>query len=190
MRIIARYSSFGENWEESNDELSFYFVLGMNSHKLFKDAEKKREIWKCIKMDNIVSSRSEIIFLYDVKDANPNGDPLDENKPRIDEETGINIVTDVRLKRTIRDYLQSKDKKIFVKEIIYDEDGHIQDAKMRAGDFGNDRKRILEECIDIRLFGGVLPIIKSKKEKAKKDNGTESNAGKYTESKEDKGAIT
>ncbi|MBP7067746.1 MAG: type I-B CRISPR-associated protein Cas7/Csh2 [Methanothrix sp.] len=141
-------------------------------------------------MDNIVSSRSEIIFLYDVKDANPNGDPLDENKPRIDEETGINIVTDVRLKRTIRDYLQSKDKKIFVKEIIYDEDGHIQDAKMRAGDFGNDRKRILEECIDIRLFGGVLPIIKSKKEKAKKDNGTESNAGKYTESKEDKGAIT
>jgi CRISPR-associated protein Csh2 len=38
-------------------------------------------------MDNIVSSRSEIIFLYDVKDANPNGDPLDENKPRIDEET-------------------------------------------------------------------------------------------------------
>jgi len=95
-------------------------------------------------------------------------DPLDENKPRIDEETGINIVTDVRLKRTIRDYLQSKDKKIFVKEIIYDEDGHIQDAKMRAGDFGNDRKRILEECIDIRLFGGVLPIIKSKKEKAKK----------------------
>ncbi|MFN3781589.1 MAG: type I CRISPR-associated protein Cas7, partial [Candidatus Kapaibacteriota bacterium] len=34
-----------------------------------------------------IQNRSEILFLYDVKDANPNGDPVDENKPRIDEET-------------------------------------------------------------------------------------------------------
>ena len=54
---------------------------------------------------NIVSKRSELIFLYDIKDSNPNGDPLDSNKPRMDEETSINLVTDVRLKRTIRDYL-------------------------------------------------------------------------------------
>jgi CRISPR-associated protein Csh2 len=40
--------------------------------------------------------RTEILFLYDVQNANPNGDPSDENKPRIDEETGHNIVTDVR----------------------------------------------------------------------------------------------
>ena len=53
----------------------------------------------------IVKNRSEILFLYDITDANPNGDPVDENKPRVDEETGVNIVTDVRLKRTIRDYL-------------------------------------------------------------------------------------
>ena len=46
----------------------------------------------------MIKNRQEILFLYDVTDANPNGDPLDENKPRIDEETGINIVTDVRLK--------------------------------------------------------------------------------------------
>ena len=85
---------------------------------------------------NDVKNRSEIVFLYDVKDANPNGDPLDENKPRIDEETGINIVTDVRLKRTIRDYLMNfKDQEIFVREIIYDKEGHIQDAKLRAKDF-------------------------------------------------------
>jgi len=144
-------------------------------------------------MSNTISNRSEIIFLYDVKDANPNGDPLDENKPRIDEETGINIVTDVRLKRTIRDYLQSKNKEIFVREIAYDEEGHIQDAKMRAGNFGNDRNRILGECIDIRLFGGVLPIVKSKKDKAgkaKKDTDAEPMDGKDTESREDKGAIT
>jgi CRISPR-associated protein Csh2 len=57
-------------------------------------------------MNKVVDNRSEILFLYDVTDANPNGDPMDENRPRIDEETGVNIVTDVRLKRTIRDYLR------------------------------------------------------------------------------------
>ena len=36
-----------------------------------------------------IKNRSELIFIYDVKDNNPNGDPLNENKPRIDEETGI-----------------------------------------------------------------------------------------------------
>ena len=40
-------------------------------------------------MPEIVKNRSEILFLYDVTDANPNGDPVDENKPRIDEETGV-----------------------------------------------------------------------------------------------------
>ena len=50
----------------------------------------------------MIMNRSEIIFLYDIADNNPNGDPLDSNKPRIDEETGENIVTDARLKRTIR----------------------------------------------------------------------------------------
>ena len=44
-----------------------------------------------------MKSRSEILFLYDIVDNNPNGDPLDSNKPRIDEETSINLVTDVRL---------------------------------------------------------------------------------------------
>ncbi len=69
-----------------------------------------------------LTNRSEILFLYDIQNANPNGDPNDENKPRIDEETGNNIVTDVRLKRTIRDYLmEEKKQEIFVREIVYDE---------------------------------------------------------------------
>jgi len=90
--------------------------------------------------ENLVKNRSEIVFLYDIKDANPNGDPMDENKPRIDEETGINIVTDVRLKRTIRDYLHNfKGKEIFVREIEY-EPGKIQDAKLRIEDFLKDAK--------------------------------------------------
>jgi len=113
-------------------------------------------------MSEEIKNRSEMIFLYDIRDGNPNGDPMDENKPRIDEETGTNIVTDVRLKRTIRDYLHDfKEKEIFVREIVYDPGtGRIQDGKMRAGNFGNDAKRILKECIDIRLFGGVIPLEK------------------------------
>ncbi len=111
-------------------------------------------------MTETIRNRSEILFIYDIRDGNPNGDPLDENKPRIDEETGINLVTDVRLKRTIRDYLNNfKGSEIFVREIIYDEQNrYIQDGKKRAKDFGEDAKRILNECIDVRLFGGVIPL--------------------------------
>jgi len=91
-------------------------------------------------MSQIVNKRSEILFCYDIADANPNGDPMDENKPRIDEETGINIVTDVRLKRTVRDYLYdyrgfngTDEKDILIREIEADEG--LQDAKLRAEDF-------------------------------------------------------
>lgn len=131
-------------------------------------------------------NRSELLFLYDVSWTNPNGDPVDENKPRIDEETGKNIVTDVRLKRTIRDYLHDyHGLEIFVREIA-DDDGVIQDAKQRAEDFLlvegekvpkakikslSEMKNIIQEnmlrdCIDVRLFGGTIPIEKSKNEKS------------------------
>ncbi len=107
-------------------------------------------------------NRSELIFLYDIKDNNPNGDPLDQNKPRIDEETNINFVTDVRLKRTIRDYLFNfKGKEIFVREKRNDK-GNVQDAKERAADFGKNKEEVIEtilkECIDVRLFGATIPI--------------------------------
>jgi CRISPR-associated protein Csh2 len=111
-------------------------------------------------MSEEVKNRSEILFIYDIRDGNPNGDPLDENKPRIDEETSINLVTDVRLKRTIRDYLHNfKGQEIFVREVVYDEKtGSIQTGILRAGNFDNSAERILKECIDIRLFGGVIPL--------------------------------
>ena len=51
-----------------------------------------------------LKSRNEFLFLYDIKNGNPNGDP-DENRPRIDDVTKHCYVTDVRLKRFIRDYL-------------------------------------------------------------------------------------
>jgi len=88
-------------------------------------------------MSETIKNRSEILFIYDIRDGNPNGDPMDENKPRIDEETGVNLVTDVRLKRTIRDYPHNfKGQEILVREIIYDaKNGFIQDGKKRAKDF-------------------------------------------------------
>jgi CRISPR-associated protein Csh2 len=131
-------------------------------------------------------NRSELVFLYDISYANPNGDPLDENKPRIDEDVELNIVTDVRLKRTVRDYLHDfKGCGIFVKE-VEDDNGNIQDAKLRAEDYfldengeKMDKKKvslakmkkimynnILRECVDVRLFGGTIPIEKSGKEKS------------------------
>lgn len=114
-----------------------------------------------------LKNRSEILFLYDIKWANPNGDPLDENKPRIDPATGINIVTDVRLKRTIRDYLyqfkREEIKDIFVREIEY-EPGKIQDAKMRAMDFldpdleeNQQKKELLENLKDKKIKKEELP---------------------------------
>ena len=110
-------------------------------------------------MSEIIKNRSEIVFLYDIKDANPNGDPLDENKPRIDEETGINIVTDVRLKRTIRDYLMKfKGEEIFIKELRKD-DGKLKTKEDRLDDLKiKTPEDMLNGCIDIRLFGATAAI--------------------------------
>lgn len=110
-------------------------------------------------MSEIIKNRSEIVFLYDIKDANPNGDPLDENKPRIDEETGINIVTDVRLKRTIRDYLMNfKGKEIFIKE-LRKEDGKLETKEDRLDDLEiKTLEDMLNRCIDVRLFGATTAI--------------------------------
>ncbi len=145
-------------------------------------------------MSKIVENRSEIVFLYDVTWANPNGDPMNENRPRIDEETGINLVTDVRLKRTIRDYfltlIEKEDQRlvgqdVFIKE-VRDENGYLYDAKTRAKEFlregGNFaemkeaiKKEICSKCIDIRLFGGVIPLelkVKSKEKQEKTEKGS------------------
>ncbi len=106
----------------------------------------------------VITQRSEILFLYDAKQCNPNGDPMDANRPRIDEETGKCLVTDVRLKRTVRDYLFEKGYNgetggpgdIFIRE----EDGKPVTGSKRAESY-RDKKEYLEKFIDVRLFGGV-----------------------------------
>lgn len=83
---------------------------------------------------NTVQNRSEIVFLYDAVDANPNGNPMSgANRPRIDPETGEAIVTDVRLKRYLRDQL--------------DEDGHGVYVRSVQTDRGKryDREQLLED---------------------------------------------
>lgn len=109
-------------------------------------------------MSELLKNRQDILFLYDVTNANPNGDPVDENKPRIDEETGINVVTDVRLKRTIRDYLfEYKKKDVFIRE-IRDDKGNLKTKEDRLKDFKNSPEDVLTNCIDIRLFGATTAV--------------------------------
>lgn len=62
----------------------------------------------------LISSNFDFLFIYEAIQCNPNGDPDQENKPRMDYENNINLVTDVRLKRYIRDYLKISGKEIFV----------------------------------------------------------------------------
>ncbi|NSL53032.1 type I-B CRISPR-associated protein Cas7/Csh2 [Calidifontibacillus erzurumensis] len=111
---------------------------------------------------------SEILFIYDAKLTNPNGDADDENRPRMDYERSINLVSDVRLKRYIRDYLQDKGYEIFV--------GKVDDKTVNATDrlknlFGKydgkinlnkigieEQTWMLDQLIDVRMFGATMPI--------------------------------
>ena len=61
-----------------------------------------------------ITNNADFLFLYDATQCNPNGDPDQENKPRMDYDTDTNLVTDTRLKRYIRDYLKMTGTEIFV----------------------------------------------------------------------------
>lgn len=113
----------------------------------------------------MLQNNHEIVFIYDVTNANPNGDPNNENEPRMDQELDINEVTDVRIKRTIRDYLYTHGhdgtggKDIFCRQTPSTSTaGALADAKMRASMFKSNKDEILSNCIDIRIFGGMIPI--------------------------------
>jgi len=63
---------------------------------------------------SIISENSDFLFIYDATLCNPNGDPDQENKPRMDYDTDTNLVTDTRIKRYVRDYLKATGVEIFV----------------------------------------------------------------------------
>lgn len=108
------------------------------------------------------AKQSEILFIWDGDNWNPNGDMLNSNAPRYDEISRKALVSDVRIKRTIRDYLDLKGYEIFVKE---EKSGKgLADGKQRvktvAGDAADKVEAILQKCIDVRAFGGVFPVDK------------------------------
>lgn len=105
-----------------------------------------------------LSSRREFLFLYDIKMGNPNGDP-DENRPRVLPD-GTHYVTDVRLKRFVRDYLKSQGQEILVDSVegkTTNLTGRVAahlNAKEIAKCEGAELVEILLNAfIDARLFG-------------------------------------
>ena len=100
--------------------------------------------------------RRELLFVYSVKDANPNGDPLNANHPRYDESSGQILVSDVRIKRTIRDQFVREGKDVFV-------DGEPKTINKKINEleekFGTKQaKEALSKCIDTRLFGVTFAL--------------------------------
>jgi len=106
----------------------------------------------------MIKNRREYLLFYDVSDANPNGDPMDENRPRIDEEVNTCFITDVRLKRIIRDQLKDFGEEIFIRE-ERKENGTLKTKEELLKLYNNGNyEEILRRCIDIRLFGGTFAV--------------------------------
>ncbi|MDQ7048735.1 MAG: type I-C CRISPR-associated protein Cas7/Csd2 [Enterobacterales bacterium] len=115
-----------------------------------------------------LNNRYEFVLLFDVKDGNPNGDPDAGNLPRTDAETGMGLVTDVCLKRKVRNFVQmtqedNPKRKIFVREKailnnMIDESHEQEGVKDKAkGDKTEAAKQwMCENYYDIRTFGAVL----------------------------------
>ena len=134
--------------------------------------------------DDIVSNRSEIVFLYDAVDANPNGNPLSgANRPRIDPQTQQAIVTDVRLKRYLRDQLADDGDGVYIRNVRGDEgyaqtreallEACVTDTLERIEEVGLDEiedeelterafGEFLAESADVRYFGATMSIDASK----------------------------
>lgn len=127
-------------------------------------------------MSEIIKNRYEFVLLFDVENGNPNGDPDSGNMPRIDPETGYGIVTDVCLKRKIRNYVQIKKEdclkfKIYVKEGVpldqnrkwaYEQTEiavpkNTKDAPPKE-EYEKITKFMCDNFYDIRTFGAVMTL--------------------------------
>lgn len=126
-------------------------------------------------MSEAIKNRYEFMILFDVENGNPNGDPDAGNLPRIDPESGYGIVTDVCLKRKIRNYVETLKEdeagyRIYIKEGIplnrsdseacaylgLDEK-EIKDAKKKDPDVDvKIRDFMCRNFFDIRTFGAVM----------------------------------
>lgn len=126
-------------------------------------------------MGEVIKNRYEFVVLFDVENGNPNGDPDAGNMPRIDPESGYGLVTDVCLKRKIRNYVEIVKEKeegyqIYIKENIplnrsdskAFEYLNIDESKtkdLKKNDPEADRKIrdfMCKNFFDIRTFGAVM----------------------------------
>ena len=128
-----------------------------------------------IKMSEAIKNRYEFMILFDVENGNPNGDPDAGNLPRIDPESGYGLVTDVCLKRKIRNYVELVKEsepgyRIYVKEGVplnrsdneaYQSigvtDKSVKEAKKKDPDIDlKIRNYLCDNFFDIRTFGAVM----------------------------------
>lgn len=126
-------------------------------------------------MSEAIKNRYEFVVLFDVENGNPNGDPDAGNMPRIDPESGYGLVTDVCLKRKIRNYVElvkeeEEGYQIYIKENVplnrsdnkAFEYLHIDETKtkdLKKNDPEADRKIrdfMCKNFFDIRTFGAVM----------------------------------
>ena len=125
-------------------------------------------------MSEPIKNRYEFVLLYDVENGNPNGDPDAGNLPRVDPETGNGLVTDVCLKRKVRNYvglskLEKPTFEIYIKEkaILNDQNEKAYKAlgvnlaetegKRKGGDKTEEaRKWMCQNFYDVRTFGAVM----------------------------------
>jgi len=117
---------------------------------------------------NTINKRYDFVFFFDVKDGNPNGDPDAGNLPRIDAETGMGLITDVCLKRKVRNYVMmqkggSRPYDIFIKEKailnkLIDEahDDSVVAEKEKGEKTEEARKWMCKHYYDVRAFGAVM----------------------------------
>lgn len=117
--------------------------------------------------ENAIENRYEFVVLFDVENGNPNGDPDAGNMPRVDAETGIGIVTDVCIKRKIRNYIQLKEEdsignKIFIKGVLNDklENAYIalkiEKKTKKTEEIKAAQKFMCRNYYDVRAFGAVM----------------------------------
>jgi len=125
-------------------------------------------------MSDAIKNRYDFVLIFDVKDGNPNGDPDAGNLPRVDPETGEGLVTDVCLKRKVRNYvgLVKEEKppyEIYVKEKAVLNMQHERayealgvdlkkdDKKRKGGDMVDKaREWMCKNFYDVRTFGAVM----------------------------------
>jgi len=113
-----------------------------------------------------LKNRIDFVYIFDVQDGNPNGDPDAGNLPRVDAETGMGLVTDVCLKRKVRNYVQvAKDcttgYDIFIKEkAVLNKSidaAHEEESVKNAVDKTTAARNVMcKKYFDIRAFGAVM----------------------------------